>query len=184
MSWASSRQWHQKWERRAALSCKHLASGKDPACQCGRPEIIKYSPCSQESQDVTKRMRQGKKQGTKPVSKCLIPVIAVPGVEGSVQGSGIRDHILFKLHTAGYLTLRRGLKNLVRASPLMVDCSLKAMQIAQSLGWEDPLEKEEMATHSSILTWEIPWTEEPGRLQSIGVTKELDRTWKLKNNSM
>ena len=37
----------------------------------------------------------------------------------------------------------------------------------QSLGWEDPLEKE-MATHSCILAWEIPWTEEPGRLQSIG----------------
>ena len=36
-----------------------------------------------------------------------------------------------------------------------------------SLGWEDPLEKE-MATHSSILAWRIPWTEEPGRLQSIG----------------
>ena len=33
----------------------------------------------------------------------------------------------------------------------------------QSLVWEDPLEKE-MATHSSILAWEIPWTEEPGRL--------------------
>ena len=36
----------------------------------------------------------------------------------------------------------------------------------QSLGWEDSLEKE-MATHSSILDWEIPWTEEPGGLQSI-----------------
>ena len=35
----------------------------------------------------------------------------------------------------------------------------------RSLGWEDPLE-EEMATHSSILAWEILWTEEPGRLQS------------------
>ena len=34
------------------------------------------------------------------------------------------------------------------------------------LGWEDPLEKE-MATHSSILAWRIPWAEEPGRLQSI-----------------
>ena len=34
------------------------------------------------------------------------------------------------------------------------------------LGWEDPLEKE-MATHSSILAWRIPWTEEPGRLQSM-----------------
>ena len=37
----------------------------------------------------------------------------------------------------------------------------------QSLGWEDPLE-EEMATHSNILAWEIPWTEEPGRLWSTG----------------
>ena len=35
------------------------------------------------------------------------------------------------------------------------------------LGWEDPLE-EEMATHSSTLAWRIPWTEEPGRLQSMG----------------
>ena len=39
------------------------------------------------------------------------------------------------------------------------------MQV-QSLGWEDPLE-EEMATHSSILAWRIPWMEEPGRLQSM-----------------
>ena len=36
-----------------------------------------------------------------------------------------------------------------------------------SLGWEDPLEKE-MAIHSSTIAWKIPWTEEPGRLQSMG----------------
>ena len=41
-----------------------------------------------------------------------------------------------------------------------------------SLGWEDPLEKGK-ATHSSILVWRIPWTEEPGRLQSTG----LQRVW-------
>ena len=40
----------------------------------------------------------------------------------------------------------------------------------RSLGWEDPLE-EEMATHSSILEWKIPWTEEPGWLWSIGSQK-------------
>ena len=40
----------------------------------------------------------------------------------------------------------------------------------QSLGQNDPLEKE-MATHSSILAWEILWTEEPGRLQSMGSQK-------------
>ena len=41
----------------------------------------------------------------------------------------------------------------------------------QPLGREDPMEKE-MATHSSILAWRIPWTEEPGGLQSMGITKD------------
>ena len=47
--------------------------------------------------------------------------------------------------------------------------SLPTMQETwvQSLGWEDPVEKI-MATHSSILAWRIPWTEEPGRIQSMG----------------
>ena len=47
--------------------------------------------------------------------------------------------------------------------------NLPTMQETQvpSLGWEDPLEKG-MATHSSIFAWKIPWTEEPGGLQSIG----------------
>ena len=50
--------------------------------------------------------------------------------------------------------------------------NLPAMQetqemLVQSLGLEDPLQKE-MATHSSVLAWEIPWTGEPGGLQSIG----------------
>ena len=43
---------------------------------------------------------------------------------------------------------------------------MREMQV-QSLDWDDPLEKE-MATHSSILAWEIPWTEEAGGLQSMG----------------
>ena len=54
--------------------------------------------------------------------------------------------------------------------------NLPAMQETQvqSLGWKDPLEKE-MATHSSILFWRIPWTEEPYGLQSMG-SQELDMT--------
>ena len=40
----------------------------------------------------------------------------------------------------------------------------------QSLGWEDPLEKE-MAIHSRTIAWKIPWTEEPGRLQSMGLQR-------------
>ena len=47
--------------------------------------------------------------------------------------------------------------------------NLPAMQVTQvqSLGQEDPLEKG-LATHSSVLAWEVPWTEEPGGLQSMG----------------
>ena len=45
-------------------------------------------------------------------------------------------------------------------------CLLMQEMQFHSLGWEDPLEKE-MATHSTIFAWEIPWTEEPGGLQSM-----------------
>ena len=56
------------------------------------------------------------------------------------------------------------------------------MTQVQSLDWEDPLEKE-MATHSSILAWEIPWTEEPGGLTVQGVAEESDTTKHLSNNN-
>ena len=50
----------------------------------------------------------------------------------------------------------------------MVKClAAKQETWVQSLGWEDPLEKE-MVAHSSILVWKIPWTAEPGRLPSMG----------------
>jgi len=52
----------------------------------------------------------------------------------------------------------------VKHLPIMLETRV------QSLGREHPLEKE-MATHSSTLAWKIPWTEEPGRLQSMRVTK-------------
>ena len=53
----------------------------------------------------------------------------------------------------------------------------------RSLGWEDPLEKE-MATHSSILAWRIPWTEEPGGQQSTGSQRVgHDRTTSLKGQT-
>ena len=47
--------------------------------------------------------------------------------------------------------------------------SMQETQV-QSRGWEDPLEKG-MATHSSILAWRMPWTEEPGGLQSMGLQR-------------
>ena len=51
----------------------------------------------------------------------------------------------------------------------------------QSLGWEDPLE-EGMATHSSILAWRIPWTEEPGGLQSMGLQR-VGHDWMTKHST-
>ena len=53
---------------------------------------------------------------------------------------------------------------MVKNSPMKQETRVR------SLGQEDPLE-EEMTTHSSILTWEIPWTEELGRLQSMGLQR-------------
>ena len=58
-------------------------------------------------------------------------------------------------------TKERLVAQMVKSLPAMQETRL------QSLGQEDPPEKE-MATHSSILAWRIPWTEEPGRLQSMG----------------
>ena len=57
--------------------------------------------------------------------------------------------------------------------------NLPAVQLTQvqSLGQEDPLEKE-METHSSILAWEIPWTEEPGGLQSMRLQR-VRRDWAI-----
>ena len=51
--------------------------------------------------------------------------------------------------------------------PMVKNPPASAGEAHSVLGWEDPLEKE-MATHSGILAWRIPWTEEPGGLQSTG----------------
>ena len=48
-------------------------------------------------------------------------------------------------------------------------CAMQETRV-QSLGWEDPLEKK-VATHSGILAWRIPWAEEPGELQSMGLQR-------------
>ena len=62
----------------------------------------------------------------------------------------------------------------IRGKEPVCQCRRQNKMWVQSLGREDPLEKE-MATHSSILAWRIPWTEEPDGLQSMG-SQELDTT--------
>ena len=73
--------------------------------------------------------------------------------------------------------IKENKKNMKNASVPFIRASLIAQTVkrlptmretrVRSLGREDPLEKE-MATHSGILAWKIPWTEDPGRLQSMG----------------
>ena len=75
------------------------------------------------------------------------------------DGSRITCKVLSEIiHKTGRTSL---VAQMVRNLPEMQETWI------QALGWEDPLEKK-MATHSSIFAWEIPWTEEPGRLQSMG----------------
>ena len=84
---------------------------------------------------------------------------------------------MFVIYTGDQFTQTYQLLNVLRASPVAQTVkNLPAMQKTwvRSLGWEDPLEKRTV-TLSSILAWRIPWTEEPGRLQSMGC-KELDTT--------
>ena len=69
---------------------------------------------------------------------------------------------LFFSFVLGYSQFRASLvAQIVKRLPTMQETQV------QSLGREDPLKKE-MATHSSVLAWKIPWTEEPGRLQPMG----------------
>ena len=67
------------------------------------------------------------------------------------------------------LILRRASQGAQWVKNLPAVQKTQEMQV-QSLGWEDPPEQG-MATHSSILAWRIPWTEEPDGLQSIGLQK-------------
>ena len=82
------------------------------------------------------------------------------GGRGSIPGQGTRPYMSqFK---SSHATTRASLvAQTVKNLPAMQETWVR------SLGWEDPLE-EGMATHSSILAWRIPWTEEPGGLQSTG----------------
>ena len=85
------------------------------------------------------------------------------GYPSSIPGSGRspEEGIGFPLQYSGW--------------EISMDCIVHGVaesrtRLVQSLGQEDSPEKE-MATHSSIFAWEIPWTEEPGRLQSIGLQR-------------
>ena len=87
-----------------------------------------------------------------------------------------REYRRYVRRISGFYTVREPRSfNQVSASSSLVAQRLKHLPGMReiwvpSLGWEDPLEKE-MATHSSTLAWRIPWREEPGRLQSMGLQR-------------
>ena len=88
------------------------------------------------------------------------PAIARGVTQSQAQLSDFTFTLFFHSNTIAQV-MASLVAQVVKNAPAMQETQV------QSLGREDPLEKE-MATHSSILAWEIPWTEEHGRLQSIG----------------
>ena len=76
---------------------------------------------------------------------------------------------MFPVLQGGFLTTGPpGMTSLV-AQTVNCPSTMRETRV-RSLGWEDPLEKE-MAIHSSTIAWKIPWTEEPGKLQSMGLQR-------------
>ena len=103
---------------------------------------------------------QKKKPSTCPGEMNQLEIPSLPPDNGSPSGSLSSANIYSLIHYA------RGLSVLARTHLPIAMQETQETQV-QSLGQEGPQEKE-MATDSSILAWEVPWTEEPGRLQSIG----------------
>ena len=91
----------------------------------------------------------------------LLNIIFITLVVESKAGSHVMNYISFFFFFDLYVLLDFSVAQMVKNLPAMQEARI------QSLGQEDPLEKG-MATHSSILAWRIPWTEEPGGLQSLG----------------
>ena len=91
--------------------------------------------------------------------------------ENNEERQSVPENLMLKLR----MSCRNHLCKWRRKAASLVAQRLKHLPARQktwvrSLGWEDPLEKE-MATHSSILAWRIPWMEEPGGLQSTGLQR-------------
>ena len=100
------------------------------------------------------------------VSEEMVPSVSSAAQPPAVDGQSLQDNA--QLQTASSSLLFFQGASLVA----QMEKNLPAVQEtwAQSLGWEDVLEKG-MAAHSSILAWGIPWTEEPGGLQTMGLQR-------------
>ena len=101
-----------------------------------------------------------------------------PNREGTLQSQPVLSSIEWEKQPRCFLRTPRCHKPTFQISSLVAQSVNNLLAMWETwvrfLGWETPLEKG-ITTHSSILAWRIPWTEEPGRLQSMGVTKS--QTW-------
>ena len=90
-----------------------------------------------------------------------------------ISSEDINDGRYFLKRSSGALSLQFPQTSLVAQTVKRLSTMQETR--VQSLGWEDPLEKE-MATHSSTVAWKIPWTEEPGKLQPMG-SQRVGHDW-------
>ena len=108
-----------------------------------------------------------------PTSVSMLPFlvggIIIQGLPSNTYSNSAVQGI--KNHTVKYFLIFKQIFTLIQGFTQLLRTHLSMQETwFQSLGWEDPLEKE-MATQSSILVWKIPWTEEPGGLQSMGLQR-------------
>ena len=97
----------------------------------------------------------------------ILNKILVNGIEQHIKRIMHKDEMEFILGMQGYLISANQYDGTSLVAQTVKNLPAMWETWVQSLGWENPLEKG-IATHSSILAWRIPWTEEPGRLQSMG----------------
>ena len=139
-------------------------------CVCVSPPLFKpnYAPTAAENLRVWEA-GEGKFKRWHAIVFCVCVSISALQIGSSVPFFSKEDGMNWEIGI-DICTLRIKQASLV-AQWWTIPLPVQEMRV-RSLGQEDPLEKE-MATHSSILAWEIPWTEETGGLQSMGLQKSL-----------
>jgi len=141
---------------------------RSPFPTLGEGGVVCYLQATRDSLNLASLVAQTAEKAMAPLSSTLawkIPWTEEPG----------------RLPSMGSHRVRQDWSDLAEAAVAQTVKNLPAMweTWVQSPGWEDPL-VEGMATHSSILAWRIPWTEEPGGLQSMG-SQKVGHDWATKH---
>ena len=145
-----------------------------PGKSCGRRSLVGCSPWGHEQSDTTERLHFhfsllciGEGNGNPLQCSCLENPRDSEAWWAAVYGVAQSQTRLKRLSSSSsrlFYSRASLVAQRLKCLPPMWESQVR------SLGWEDPLEKE-MATHSSVLDWRIPWTGEPGGLQSMGLQR-------------